>query len=281
MRSAVLAVLPAVLLLGTLVVGTPRAAASRADISAVDFRAAAPYSYVHAVGGGGWNAGVVGKSNDIVGSLEGSDFRCGDVVTYLMKLSVAANPVDTVQSVRIGLTYTADSTGQSGVALIPATGSNHLKVNYGDTAISDDGGSVVTNPVVTTNGKAPYTPGATQTVTFTVSDLEAGETVIVRSDATIGCQSASSATGNLQAVLAGVSVVAPGTPGAVSAGNQTVNFQQAGDIAGTGEASLTVTKTVTSAGGTCPGSASGSLDLSLDTQARWCVTVANVGTYPA
>ncbi|MFM7068818.1 MAG: hypothetical protein ACKOYM_05085, partial [Actinomycetes bacterium] len=264
-----------------LVIGIPNAGASRADIAAVDFRAAAPLSYNHATGGGGWNAGVVGKANNVVGSLEGSDFRCNDIVTHLVKVSVAAHPVDAQQSVRVALTYSTDATGQSGVALVPFTSASHLKVNAGDTAMIGDGGSTITNAVVSTNGKPSYTPGATATVTFDVTDLEAGETVVVRSDTQIGCQSASSATGNLQSTLTSVAVISPGTPGSVSAGNQTVNFQQVGNIAGTGEASLTLNKTVTSASGACPGTTSGSLDLAVATSARWCVTVANVGTYTA
>jgi hypothetical protein len=42
----------------------------------VDFFAAAPYTYNHATGGGATNDMTIGKSEDIVRSLEGGDFRC-------------------------------------------------------------------------------------------------------------------------------------------------------------------------------------------------------------
>ncbi|MDH3706664.1 MAG: hypothetical protein OES57_11400, partial [Acidimicrobiia bacterium] len=54
---------------------------------AITFRAAAPLTYDHTTGGGAWNDGTVGKNDDIVASLEGGDFQCGDIVTYLTEIT--------------------------------------------------------------------------------------------------------------------------------------------------------------------------------------------------
>ncbi len=81
--SSRIAGLGAALLLvgGGLLAGSAGAAAA-VDIS-LDFTAAAPLTYDHATGGGAFDNRSVGRAKDIVESLEGSDFRCGDVVTFL------------------------------------------------------------------------------------------------------------------------------------------------------------------------------------------------------
>ncbi len=80
-RAAGISVLAVFLVAMTvLVVVPPRAAADGGDFS-LDFIAAEPYSYDHAVGGGAYDDRTIGV--DVVESLEGGDFVCGDTVTYL------------------------------------------------------------------------------------------------------------------------------------------------------------------------------------------------------
>lgn len=52
----------------------------------LDFTAAAPNTYDPSIGGGAYNDRTVGVDKDIVESLEGGDFKCGDTVTYLTEI---------------------------------------------------------------------------------------------------------------------------------------------------------------------------------------------------
>src|SRR6185295_15823096 len=54
----------------------------------LDFVASAPFTYNHATGGGAFDDRTIGKTNDVVESLEGGDFKCGDIVSYLVQISV-------------------------------------------------------------------------------------------------------------------------------------------------------------------------------------------------
>lgn len=46
------------------------------DLSNIRIYASAPLTYTHEVGGGAINDQTVGRSDDIVSSLEGGDFKC-------------------------------------------------------------------------------------------------------------------------------------------------------------------------------------------------------------
>jgi len=97
-----------------------------------DFTAAAPNTYDHATGGGAFNDRTVGVDKDIVESLEGGDFKCGDIVTYLLQVTVDnTNQAgsDAPQTVEIDFSFLADTTGQSGVAHSEVL---LAKVNYGN-----------------------------------------------------------------------------------------------------------------------------------------------------
>ena len=249
------------------------------DISNVSFSAVDPASYDHSTGGGLWTDGTTNHVNQLLGD----DFACGDYVSFLFLLEVSDAPVNPISSAEVVLTFTADSTGQSGTALIiDDTTTQHIRVNSGadDTGTVTDDGSGILSAVVSTSGDR-FTSGATESVTLTVTDLEASEQIVVRTDARIACQPDSTPTGNLQATLTSINIVAPGDPGTVSGGNQTINMQGVGNIVGADEALLRVSKTVAAADGTCPGEESVAVDLSTSAQVLACVTVENYGTRPA
>ena len=211
--------------------------ASGGDFS-LDFTAAAPFSYNHDTGGGAYNHRTVGRFFDIVESLEGGDFVCGDVVTFLTQIRVSAAAVGS-QTARLFFQFTAYATGQQGVALIdndgllpvPAGVSAAINSSAIDSGTVDNGNSSAT--VVA--GSEIY-DGVTfvKPTTFyravDVTGLEAGEKVVVRSDVGIACNG-QSPTGNMQARLSSASVVAPaGQTGAIRTGDQTVPFQHVDDI---------------------------------------------------
>ncbi len=276
-----LAALGAVLLLGLASV----AKAAPGDFKTTDWAAAAPYTYDHNTGGGAFDDRTIGDYKDVVEQLEGGQFHCGDTVTYLVNFRMEPVVVDPNQTIEFYVRLLADSTGQTGAAHVAISS---VQVNYGpvqagdgpggtDSAIFDDGGSVATllsqyfEPAT-----GPYT-NADLVGKIRLTDLEAGESVVVRVDAKLGCKQYTGPTGNLQGSLADIFIVSPANGGSVNSGNQTIPFLQIGDIEGTGEPSVRILKTVTTADGTCPGVES--LEAYEGDTVKYCYKVFNDGTY--
>jgi hypothetical protein len=222
-------------MLSMTLVGQPllsqRAFAAGGDFS-LDFTAAAPLTYDHTTGGGAYNERDVGRDKDIVESLEGGDFACTNIVTYLTQIAVEPGAADD-QTIELIYEFTAYSTGQQGVALIDIV---NVAVNSEaiDTGTNDDGGSTASLvPLSETISGTPFVktqPPPILSGRVQVNDLDPGETVVVRVDVRIGCDG-QSPTGNMQARLSGAAVVAPaGEVGAISVGDQTINFKHVGDI---------------------------------------------------
>lgn len=252
---------------------------------ALDFAAAAPYSYNHLTGGGAYDDGTIGSHADVVESLEGGDFRCGDIVTYLTRITVNdtdSADADAPQTIQLDYEFLADTTGQSGVAI---TDIKTVKINYGDisdlilgedstdSGNQDDGGSQAVLVAEYITGTL-FTAGALLHGRVVVDDLERGETVILRIDVKLGCKPGSDPTGNLQADLQGAWLVATGSgaidpPEAICCGQQTLPFKQIGDI---GAADLTIEKTVRLAGSTDPFSESISVLSGTAVEYRYVVT---------
>ena len=227
-------------MLSMTLVGQPllsqRAFAAGGDFSA-DFTAAAPLTYNHDTGGGAYDDRTVGRDLDIVESLEGGDFECGDLVTFLTQIRVRAGAFNGAQTIQLDYQWLADSTGQSGVALDEF---HNVQVNYGavsggdgaggtDSGITDNGNSVAS--IIAQDLSAPlFSKGAKRTGTIQVTNLEPSENVVLRFDLRIQCNG-ESPTGNLQALLGGARVSAPlGQAGAIRVGSQTVPFKNVADI---------------------------------------------------
>ena len=160
------------LLVGTAAAVVPvmPAAAASGDFD-LDFVGAAPGSYDHLVGGGAFDDRTVGVDKDIVESLEGRDFTCGDIVTYLTQVTVddtAQAGTDGPQTIEIDYEFLMDTTGQSGVAIGDIT---KVEVNRGtvvdqiagenntDQGNVEDGDSTATL-ISETQSAAIFTPGA-------------------------------------------------------------------------------------------------------------------------
>lgn len=228
------------MMLSMALVGQPlisgRAFAAGGDFSA-NFTAAAPLTYDHDTGGGAFDDRTVGRDKDVVESLEGGDFECLDLVTFLTQIRVNAGAFNSAQTIELDYRWLADSTGQSGVALDQL---ENVKINYGvvsggdgaggtDSGITADGNSVAS--IVAQNlTEDLFSKGAKRTGTIRVTDLEPGENVVLRFDLRIRCNG-QSPTGNLQAWLDGARVVAPvDQGGAIRVGNQTIPFKNVDDI---------------------------------------------------
>jgi hypothetical protein len=218
--------------------------AAGGDFANTDFAAAAPYTYNHATGGGAYNDRTVGDYDDITEQLEGGEFACGDYVSYLAYVQVEANPVDANQTIELDFRFLADSTGQSGAALSEityvginyglvengdnGTGTNPGAGNFGlDSGISDDGGSVATLLSQSLTGPL-FTAGSELLGTVQITDLEAGETVVLRIDTLLVCDPGTSPTGNLQGQLDAGRVVSP-VSSTINTGQQTIPFLKIGE----------------------------------------------------
>ncbi len=206
----------------------------------LDFVAADPFSYDHSTGGGAFDDRTIGT--DVVESLEGGDFACGDIVTYLIQVSVddtQSAEDDEPQTIELDFEFLADTTGQSGAAHSQVT---DVAVNYGavsggdgpggtDSGMLDDGGSTVTNVA---SSVTDLFDGGVLSLSFRLTDLERAEEVIVRIDTRLACQPFSRPTGNLQAALTDADVVfingnVP-VADAISGGEQTIPFKQFGNL---------------------------------------------------
>ena len=214
----------------------------------LDFVASGPYTYDHDTGGGAYNDRTVGKDLDVVESLQGGDFLCGDTVTYLVAITVDPAALGN-QTIQLQFSFLAETTGQPGAAHADVTfvSINYWDVENGggaglgnfapDTGISDDNGSTATviSETFSPAGTNPFLGAEELILVVEIDDLEADEQVILRIDTLLECIPGSRPTGNLQGDLQDARVVEiDGQPvdEAISrgSGNQTIPFQQIGDI---------------------------------------------------
>ena len=195
----------------------------------LDFAAAEPTTYDHSTGGGAW---MDKDKQFVVESLESGDFFCGDTVSFLNAITVGSGADPSPMTVQLTYKFLLDSTGQTGVALGPVTYAG--VTGSADTGNIGDKNSKVllpwtqTDPVVTTPDY--FVPGEVNTLTLAVDDLEEGEQVIVRIDATISCLFQGEPTGNLQAWISEAEVTVPVNGGKVNVGNETVPFKAEPDL---------------------------------------------------
>ena len=181
------------------------AQAAGGDFS-IDFTAAAPETYDHSIGGGAFDDRTVGKANDVVESLEGGSFACGDIVSFLAAVTVdgtLGTPLaDDPQTIELTQVFLANTTGQAGAALGEIVG---VGINYGpvaggdgpggtDSGVNDDGGS---SAVLVSSGLTGplFQAGSELLAAIRIDDLEAGETVVLRSDVRLVCQVDANPTG--------------------------------------------------------------------------------------
>lgn len=238
--------------------GASGARAAAGDFQ-IDFAAAAPFSYDHSTGGGAWNDKTIGRYDDVVESLEGGDFFCGDIVTYLVEVVVDEEASLPAQTLGMAFGFLADSTGQSGVGHVDVVGAM-VNDGAGDSGVVDDGGSAVSVRREEMVG-TPFTKGAELQLEVELTDLEPGERVIVRIDTRLGCDPALEPTGNLQGGIARAWLVPGGE--AVPVGEQTVPFKEVQRI---GLAGIDVVKTADPISHPEPGGSS-----------TFSVTVSNTG----
>jgi hypothetical protein len=223
----------ALALLFSLVMAIPTKA--QLNSVSIDFAGAEPTTYNPSTGGGSWNNGTLNV--DIARSLEGEDFACKDVVSFLTKISIPNSAeIQALGAMTFQLKYSfdMDSKGQSGVALSEPLSA---AVNGSeDSASNNDGNSAISLVSTTTTG-TKFTSGAKLFATYNLTDVEAGETIVVRINVTLDCQPGSSPTGNLQAKFDTASMifklgdVAVNPAESLGSGAKTIDLKNANKIA--------------------------------------------------
>jgi uncharacterized repeat protein (TIGR01451 family) len=278
------------LLLGAAYIPTSADAAAQ-DFAMIELTAAAPLSYDHRTGGGAYNERVVGNGADVQTVLDGSsNFACGEYVSYFVTIKTNANPIDENQPLRFDLHLSADTWYSSGVGFVDI---GTVAVNYGtvqngkgpngtDSGIEDDGGSaavVVSKFWAYNNGTpapGPFLHTSELIARILVNDLEANEQVVVRVDGLIGCQPGANPSGYLDAYLSNASTKACGCSYVPLTGNIWVPMNNAGNVTGGHGPTAVVKKTVTTAGGSCPGSEQ--IEATAGETVKYCYDVINAGT---
>lgn len=125
--------------------------------------------------------------------------------------------------------------------------------------------------------KPLFTSGAQLIATMRVDNLEANEKMIVRVDTRLVCKAGSRPTGNLQGALdRATSRHEDGTNYTIQAGQQTIPFQQIGQLIGNGAPLIEVIKKVVV--GTDCSRATSSVVVSPGDTITYCYTVRNRGT---
>ena len=209
--------------------GAQSAVAAGGDFS-LDFTAAAPLTYNHLTGGGTYDLREVGRDKDIVESLEGGDFACGDTVSFLTQIRVDAGAIGS-QTIRLRFEFTAHATGQQGIALVDNVAGTSAFVNFGVGDIGDveNGNSTATVFSEGFSGPGVFTKPTMFTREVDVTGLQAGEKVVLRTDVKIACDG-QSPTGNMQARLSSASTITATGGEAISVGDQTIPFKRVGDV---------------------------------------------------
>jgi uncharacterized repeat protein (TIGR01451 family) len=194
----------------------------------LDFVAAGPFTYDHSTGLGvypdfGYNDRTIDKDSGVVESLEGGDFACGDLVTFFVEVEVEEGAGS--GSVALDLSFGAETTGQPGLGFddIVSWGIN----TPDDGNVGLDGPNTI-ETVTLTNEHLDTSGYDTVKGTFTVSNLEGGETAIVRVTVRLACEVGASPTGNILNAIDAARVVGGET---ISVGQETVPLKQVGGIA--------------------------------------------------
>ncbi len=224
----------------------------------LDFVAAGPFTYDHSTGLGprpqfGYDNRTISKTNGVVESLEGGDFACNDLVTFFVQVEVESGASGT-GSVQLDMSFGAETTGQ------PGLGFDDI-VSWGINSPDDGNVGLDGNETVVQNNETLDTSGYDEIKSqFTVSNLSAGETAIVRITVHLACEVGADPTGNILNSIDAARVVGGNT---ISVGQQTVPMKQVGGVAPL--PGITVTKS-------CPESVPFGEEISYE------ITVSNTGT---
>lgn len=249
-------------------------AKAQVNTISMSLAAAEPTTYSHETGGGFWGNGR--ENIEIRKSLEGENFACNDMVTYLTRVSVPNNPAlvaNGVMTLDLNYSISMDTTGESGVALGEPVSAIF---NTGDSANNEINSNSTVSIINTSQTGEMFTKGAELLKTLRLTGVEAGEVLALRVDVKLHCKAGSQPSGNLQFRLKSGFLTykngsAPVTPAeALNVGEQTISLKNVQVLA---IPSIVIEKTVTTATGACPGGES--ITIEPTQQVKFCYAVTN------
>eukprot|EP00457_Paulinella_chromatophora_P000724 gb/GEZN01000724.1/.p1 GENE.gb/GEZN01000724.1/~~gb/GEZN01000724.1/.p1 ORF type:complete len:1038 (+),score=166.51 gb/GEZN01000724.1/:344-3115(+) len=175
----------------------------------IDFAAAGPLTYDHQMGGGAYNGGAYGAKKDIVKQLNGDDFCCGDIVTFLTRVATVQVSRQTSRlQLRFafelgvsGLNYEFDAAHLNVGQVVNGDGPGQSDSGFKPSSGASDSATVVKNTVI---GSTLYLWVELGAAYGNVEDaLQAGHNVVLRVDMRLTCAShrPSYSTDNLIAEL--------------------------------------------------------------------------------
>jgi hypothetical protein len=205
----------------------------------IDYVAAAQHTYDHSTGDGSadeYDSRSIGDK--VVESLQGRDFRCGELATFFAALTVSDTATAGSATAELDMSWTAEPSGQAGAGFRDFIG---VSVNDNDSGNLNLDGNESATLVSESTGEAQ---GKRQLfATISVSGLDPGDQVIVAMVVQIQCGSATP-TGNLFARVQAARLVEP-TSGAINVGAQTITLHRVedlGSLPGEETATITITK---------------------------------------
>ncbi len=265
---------PVLILLQLVYVPLANVASAQVNSISITLAAAEPTTYDHASGGGFWGAGR--ENIEIRKSLEGENFACEDTISYLTKIEIP-NTADVIAmgAMTFDLNYSIsmDTTGSSGVALGETVASIFNAGDIANVQVADNSSVTIINSSQTGD---MFTKGAELLKTIRLTGVEAGETLVLRLDTKLHCQSGSNPSGNLQfrfksgflVLKNGSTAVTPAE--SLNAGEQTISLKSVQALAAP---SIVIAKTVTTVGGICPGQES--ILIEPTQSVKFCYAVTN------
>ncbi|MCB0020757.1 MAG: DUF11 domain-containing protein [Anaerolineales bacterium] len=290
----------------------PQAKADHDDIE-VTLMAAAPLTYDHLIGGGAFNDGSDGHDKDVQDNLRGAGLTCGDVVTYLALIEVDEDAGDFDRVATFNFSFAAKPNGQPGIAhsAVSYVGLNYGEVENGDSgtgnnpgagqfgldsAMADDrqtidggdtgqGGSTVQyTTVFAPAGTTPFNGAEELLVTAEITDLDPGESLVLRLDTIVSCQPDASPRGTLKSYFTGGTITAANgqtiEPETIRGSRDSVKLKDLEDATGVNAPLLRLSHTVTLTGGVCGIDDTDNVTIKSGTAVTYCVTVTNLGTDP-
>jgi outer membrane biosynthesis protein TonB len=225
----------------------PRAAADAGDFK-IDFTAAVPATYHQSGILEGDETGPAEGDDlafddrtigtDVVEELEAEDFACGDRVIFLTQVVVDEAAVDTGQAIFIRYDFAAQNVGQVGVGYSDTLVAGISLVDFptgqtsesGNVGLDGDETAVLVAESILPAGSvfgAPDPADRAESVeaVVRVTGLDAGDEIIVRTDARLSCFAADP-TGNLHAAVAGATYDPDGDSVYPDADDERVNVGQ-------------------------------------------------------
>jgi uncharacterized repeat protein (TIGR01451 family) len=219
----------------------PPSPSTGANIS-TDLVAAGPFTYNHTtLAGTGpnlpwYDSRTISKTAGVVESLEGGDFKCGDLVLFFVKVEVTGGSGS--RDVALDLSFLKEPTGQPGVGFDDIVDAS-LSTN--DSGSGGGNANLEGNETVSLSNEHDGTVGGKDAIlgTVTITNLNPDDELVAAVWAHLGCEVGASPTGNLQTALMASSST-NNDDNFSNGGQQTIPFKKIEDIAQPG---LNVVKT--------------------------------------